>query len=544
MDLKALKVIPVIKINDARKAAPLARSLIDGGIKAAEITLRTKQGLAAIKNVAEDVPQITVGAGSVLDAAQAKEAYDAGARFIVSPGFDKGILEFCRENSVPYFPGCATATEIQAAVNLGCDTVKLFPAEALGGAKTVAALSAPFPGVSFMPTGGINESNAAAYLKLKCVCCVGAGSVAPETLIDSGDFAKITQNAKRFLSAVSTERDVFKTEVKNGKKEIVALGEIMLRLSPPGRLRFAQTDSFDVHFGGAEANVAVELASLSEKVKYITKLPDNPIGDAAVSTLRKYGVNTDNVVRGGGRIGIYYLEKGASQRSSKVIYDRAYSSMAEATEDDFDFASIFKDAGWFHLTGITPAISERAADICAKAVLTAQRLGVTVSMDLNYRKKLWDIDRAAVVLNRILPSVDVIIANEEHASKICSVRCDDDLSAAAEQICEKYGCLAAAVTRRRTASADLNTICAAAYYNGQRALSPTFDCNIVDRVGGGDAFAAGFIYALLHNYDPQRAVTFAAASSAFKHSVEGDFNICSVKEIEETAKGAAGKTER
>ncbi len=538
------KVIPVIKINDADKAAPLALALLDGGISAVEITLRTEEGLAAIKNVSEKVPQTTVGAGSVLNEDQARAAYGAGARFIVSAGFDKGVFDFCRDAGIPYVPGCATATEIQAAVNLGCGTVKLFPAEALGGAKTVAALSAPFPGVRFIPTGGINESNAASYFRLKCVCCVGAGSVAPETLIDSGDFAKITQNAKRFTAAVNGDFSVCREKEKNGEKKIVTLGEIMLRLSPPYGKRIVQADKFDINYGGAEANVAVSLACLGEDAVYVTKLPDNEAGEAALGALRRYGVDTSHTVRGGGRIGIYYLEKGASQRSSKVIYDRAGSSMAEADEDEFDFDRIFEGAGWFHFTGITPAISAKAAAVCRKAVASAQAHGLTVSMDLNYRKKLWDVETAAKALGGFMQGVDVMICNEEHASKICSVRCDEDLAETAKLLCEKYGFKAAAVTRRRTESADVNLISAAAYIGGEKAYSPVYRCNIVDRVGAGDAFAAGLIYALIHDYKADRAVNFAAAASALKHSVEGDFNLVSLQEIEAAANGATGKTER
>ncbi len=538
------KVIPVIKINDANKAEALARALLDGGIAAVEITLRTEAGLHAIKRIAEGVPEMTVGAGSVLDKAQAEAAYRAGAEFIVSPGFDRGILDYCRDTGVPYLPGCSSATEIQAAANLGCETVKFFPAEALGGAKTVAALSAPFPGMRFMPTGGINGSNAAPYFKLKCVGCVGAGSIAPETLIDSSDFAKITENAKRFISAVNGAPELCRAKEKNGGRTVVTLGEIMLRLSPPYGKRIVQSDCFDVNYGGAEANVAVSLALFGENVRYVTKLPENAVADASVYALRKYGVDTSYIVRGGERMGLYYLEKGASQRSSKVIYDRAGSAMAEAGEDDFDFERIFDNAGWFHLTGITPAISEKAAAVCRKAVSEAQKRGVTVSMDLNYRKKLWDVETAAKALNGLLPGVDVLICNEEHASKICSVRCDEDLAGTAKLLCEKYGFTSAAVTRRRTESADINTVSAAAYVNGEKAYSPAFRCDIVDRVGSGDAFAAGFIYSLLHGQDAEKAAAFACAASALKHSVEGDFNLMTVREIEAAAGGATGKTER
>ena len=520
-------VIPVVTIDDAAKAVPLAKALLADGTGAMEITLRTAAGLDAVKAVAANVPEMLVGAGSVLSSDDAERALAAGARFIVSPGFDIDLLSICNERGVPYIPGCATATEIQAAVNCGCTLVKFFPAEALGGVNALRALSAPFPGLRFMPTGGINARNAADYLKLPCVACVGSSSAVPT--IDPG-----TDNS----SDRGTDNS-FDPGTDNSRKPIVTLGELMLRLSPPGKQRFRQAAGFDACFGGAEANVALSLACLGEQVRFITALPDNDLGDAAVDTLRKFGADdpvNSGILRAPGRMGLYFLEKGAGLRPPKVIYDRAGSAFAETGPDRYDLDKLLDDAGWLHITGITPALSENTAELSRRALRAAQEKGLTVSMDLNFRKRLWDVNNASRTLTALLPYVDILIANEEHAAKICGIRCDSDPGETARQLCEKYGFTAAAITRRRTESAELHRISAAAYIDGVKVYSPEYACGIVDRTGGGDAFAAGLIYACVNRCPAQQAVNFAAAASALKHTVEGDFSIMKREEIEALAK--------
>ncbi len=515
-------VIPVVTIDDAAKAVPLAKALLADGTGAMEITLRTAAGLDAVKAVAANMPEMLVGAGSVLSSADAERALAAGARFIVSPGFDIDLLSLCKERGVPYIPGCATATEIQAAVNCGCTLVKFFPAEALGGVKALRALSAPFPGMRFMPTGGINARNAADYLKLPCVACVGSSSAVP--VIDTGSDP----------CSKKTDGQGVRNPFKNGRKRIVTLGELMLRLSPPGKQRFRQAAGFDANFGGAEANVALSLACLGEPVRFVTALPDNDLGDAAVDALRQFGADdpvNSGILRAPGRMGLYFLEKGAGLRPPKVIYDRTGSAFAETAPDRYDPDKLLADAGWFHITGITPALSEKTAELSRRMLRAAQEKGLTVSMDLNFRKRLWDVDNASRVLTALLPYVDVLIANEEHAAKICGLRCDDP-GETARQLCEKYGFTAAAITRRRTESAELHRISAAAFIDGVKVYSPEYACGIVDRTGGGDAFAAGLIFARVNNYPAQQAVNFAAAASALKHTVEGDFSIMKRGEIE------------
>ena len=339
-------------------------------------------------------------------------------------------------------------------------------------------------------------------------------------------------------------------------KKIVTLGEIMLRLSTPGFERFVQSDSFDVVYGGGEANVAVSLANYGHDAYFVSKLPKNEIGQAAVNSLRRFGVHTDYIVRGGDRVGIYYLESGASMRPSKVIYDRAHSSIAEADASDFDFDEIFKDADWFHFSGITPALSEKAAIMTEEALRAAKRHNVTVSVDLNYRKKLWTPERAKEVMSNLMQYVDVCIGNEEDAEKVLGFKpgktdvTSGDLELAGykdifEQMMKKFGFKYVISSLRESYSASDNGWSACAYDGKEFYHSRKYDIRIVDRVGGGDSFAAGVIHGLLEGKDFKDALEFGVAASALKHTVLGDFNMVTKDEVETLLKGdASGRVQR
>lgn len=331
-------------------------------------------------------------------------------------------------------------------------------------------------------------------------------------------------------------------------KKVVTFGEIMLRLAPEGYYRFVQADKYTAVYGGAEANVSVSLANFGINSVFVTKLPNHEIGQAAVNMLRRYGVDTSYIVRGGSRIGIYYMEKGFNKRPSKVIYDRAGSSIAEAASDDFDWEKIFEGADWFHFTGITPALGDNLASICLDACKTAKRKNVTVSCDLNYRQKLWSIEKAGKVMSELCQYVDVLITNEQQARDLFGIKYDySDVSSEeinkeacidlARQLTKRFNFSKTAITVRRTLSANENAWSAMLYdgicgYFGNRYM-----IQIVDRVGGGDAFATGLIYSLLNNYDPQEAINFATAAGCLKHSIEGDFNLVSVDEVKLLASG-------
>ena len=339
-------------------------------------------------------------------------------------------------------------------------------------------------------------------------------------------------------------------------KKIVTLGEIMLRLSTPGYERFVQADSFDVVYGGGEANVAVSLSNYGYDAYFVSKLPKNEIGQSAINALRRYGVHTDHIVRGGDRVGIYYLESGASMRPSKVIYDRAHSSIAEADSSDFDFDEIFKDADWFHFSGITPALSEKAAVMTEEALKAAKRHNVTVSVDLNYRKKLWTPEKAKEVMSNLMQYVDVCIGNEEDAEKVLGFKpgktdvTSGDLELAGykdifEQMKKKFGFKYVISSLRESYSASDNGWSACAYDGNEFYHSRKYDIRIVDRVGGGDSFAAGVIYGLLEGRNFKDALEFGVAASALKHTVLGDLNMVTVDEVENLLKGdASGRVQR
>ena len=339
--------------------------------------------------------------------------------------------------------------------------------------------------------------------------------------------------------------------------KIVTFGELMMRLTPPGYARLTQARSFEVTFGGAEANVAVSLVCMGEDAEFVSKIPANDIGQAAVNSLRAWGVGTAHLLRGGARMGTYYMERGASQRPSKVVYDRADSAIAQAGAGEFDWAKIFDGADWFHLTGITPALSAELANACEDACRAAKRKGMTVSFDPNYRAKLWSVADAAKAMRRYLPDVDVLITNENQAADLFGVRIPagevsgDDVTergylALAEGMKALYPQLRyVALTERRTFSAEVNSFCAKLYDGENLYSSEKYRMEIVDRVGGGDAFAAGLIYALRQGQTPAAAVRFAAAASCLKHSIEGDFNPTTVQEVNALANGnATGRVQR
>ena len=338
--------------------------------------------------------------------------------------------------------------------------------------------------------------------------------------------------------------------------KIVTFGEIMLRLSTPGNKRFIQSDSFDVVYGGGEANVAVSCANYGHEAYFVTKLPAHEIGQSAVNALRRFGVKTDYITRGGDRVGIYYLETGASMRPSKVIYDRAHSAMAEAEPGDFDFDAIMEGAQWFHWSGITPAISDKAAELTRLACEAAKRHGVTVSVDLNFRKKLWTKEKAQSVMRPLMQYVDVCIGNEEDA-ELClgskpeasveeGVTDAEGYKGIFRQMADTFGFKYVVSTLRESLSASHNGWKAMIYDGREFYESRHYDIfPIIDRVGGGDSFSGGIIHGLLTKKTQAEALEFAVAASALKHTINGDFNMVSAEEVESLAAGnGSGRVQR
>ena len=337
---------------------------------------------------------------------------------------------------------------------------------------------------------------------------------------------------------------------------VITFGELMLRLAPEGYYRFVQADTLGATFGGGEANVAVSLANYGVDAAFVSKLPKHEIGQAAVNSLRKYGVDTSLITRGGDRVGIYYLEKGASQRASKCIYDRAHSAIAEATSADFDWDKIFEGADWFHFTGITPALGANVAELCKEACKAAKAHGVKVSCDLNYRGKLWTRAQARETMTELCKYVDVCIANEEDAKDVFGIEAEntdihggklnyEGYKSVAKQLKDTLGFGEVAITLRTSYSANDNDWAAMLYDGNEYYFSKKYSVRIVDRVGGGDSFGAGLIYGFLSGKNCQGALEFAVAASCLKHSIEGDYNMVSVDEVEKLAGGdGSGRVQR
>ncbi|SDA74748.1 2-dehydro-3-deoxygluconokinase [Lachnospiraceae bacterium G11] len=338
--------------------------------------------------------------------------------------------------------------------------------------------------------------------------------------------------------------------------KVITFGEIMLRLAPEGYYRFVQAEKYGATYGGGEANVSVSLANFGLDTAFVTKLPKHEIGQAGVNSLRRFGVDTSYIVRGGDRVGIYYLEKGASQRPSKVIYDRAGSAIATAKKEDFDWNKIFEDAEWFHFTGITPALGDEIAEICLEACKAAKAKGITVSCDLNYRNKLWSKEKAGEVMAKLCEYVDVCIANEEDANDVFGIKAKDtDVTTGkvnhegykdvAKQLADRFGFKKVAITLRGSISANDNNWAAMLYDGSDYYFSKNYLIHIVDRVGGGDSFGAGLIYSCINNFAPQETIEFAVAASCLKHSIEGDFNMVTVDEVKKLAGGdGSGRVQR
>ena len=338
--------------------------------------------------------------------------------------------------------------------------------------------------------------------------------------------------------------------------KVITFGEIMLRLAPNGYYRFFQNDQLQATFGGGEANVAVSLANFGLESVYVTKLPKHAIGQAAVDSLRYFGVDTSKITRGGERVGIYYLEKGASQRGSVCIYDRANSAIAMAETGDFDWDAIFDGADWFHFTGITPALGANVAALCKEACKAAKAKGVKISCDLNYRGKLWTREQAREIMTDLCRYVDVCISNEEDAKDVFGIEAEntdiyggklnhEGYKSVAKQLAEKFGFEKVAITLRSSISASDNDWAGMLYDGTDYCFSKSYHLHIVDRVGGGDSFGAGLIYSLLTGKTSRQAIEFAVAASALKHSIEGDFNRVSVSEVEKLAGGdGSGRVQR
>ncbi|HEY0257530.1 MAG TPA: sugar kinase [Candidatus Methylacidiphilales bacterium] len=336
----------------------------------------------------------------------------------------------------------------------------------------------------------------------------------------------------------------------------VTFGEVMMRLATPGHVRLSQASTLEMTFGGGEANVAVSLSLLGDEAAFVTRLPGNDLGETCLQRLRGLGVDTRSILRGGDRIGIYFLESGASQRASTVTYDRAHSAISEINPHELDWETILRGADWFHFTGITPALSDKAAQATAEGARAARKMGLTVSCDLNFRKKLWSTEKAGRVMGGLMENVDICIANEEDGEKVFGLKArgteitegkidHNRYVEVASALAERFKFKGVAITLRESFSASHNGWSGLYFTGGKAHFSRRYDMQIIDRVGGGDAFAAGLIHALGGKKTPQEAIEFAAAASCLKHSISGDFNLVHRHEVEALLAGdGSGRVQR
>lgn len=545
-----------------------------------EIALRTTAALPGIAALRAKHPDALFMAGTVLTRRQAEQAIDAGAAGIVSPDFFPEVVEACVRRDVLCMPGGIGDAGKQLALKAGlygCTieelrkrypyqyVYKLFPA--MAAAPTFLEMAggwrAVYPGMTVVYAGGVTAENLHQIVKsdpdgMICGSALGRHAKEPEALAREARrwldviHGPTSQPAAPAATAGSAELPIS----DRASRTVVTFGELMLRLSAPPGLRFNQTSGFDATFGGAEANVAAALASWGIQARLVTALPENAIGHAAIGALRAQGVDTQYVLRQGSRIGVYYLEHGASQRPSQVVYDRASSSITTLRPGQIDWAAVFRGADWFHWSGITPALGMPVADVLREALPAARQAGVAVSADLNYRSKLWPAEQAREVMTPLMRYVDVMITNEEDAANVFGIGpgaaevARGRLNAeayrdVARELVERLGVKMAAITLRESLSASDNAWSACLFDGKEFHVSRRHTIHVVDRVGAGDAFAAGLIYGLLSGKSRSDALEFAVASSCWKHTVLGDFNNATLAEVEALAAGdSAGRVRR
>lgn len=518
-----------------------------------EIALRTDAALAGIAAVHKHDPQAHVLAGTVMTAGQAEAAIAAGASGIVSADYIPEVVAACVKHDVMVVPGGLSDVGkqlVQKAALYGCDldalrrehpyqwVYKLFPAMVGSHLELPRAWRAVYPELTILYTGGVNASNLGRIVQVdtKGIVCASALTAGEPTV------AEMQGEARRWLADLHSEESAPAREVQATAATVVTFGEIMLRLAPPPGRRLVRAEHLETCFGGAEANVAVALAGLGRSSRFVTALPEHAIGQAAVDQLRSHGVDTSAIQRQGERVGLYYLEHGAAQRPSRVIYDRAASAMAQLRPGDIEWPAVFRGARWFHWTGITPALSNQAPAVIREALAAAKSLGVCVSADINYRRKLWSPAQARAVMASLLEDVDLLIGNEMDVATVFGIRAAHsdpeagDLDAGAyeevaREMVARFGLKGMATSLRTSRSASFNEW-AGCYFDGHEFhVSRTYPIHIVDRVGSGDAFAAGLIHGILAEMTSAEALEFAIAAGCLKHSILGDFNLITAHEV-------------
>lgn len=528
-----LKVVPVVKLENAEDAVPLASALVKGGIPAAEITFRTACAAEAIRAVSSAFPDLLVGAGTVLNRNQAEKAAAAGAKFIVSPGYDPETVEWCLQTGMPVFPGCVTASEVQRAVAAGLTVLKFFPAEQSGGLKAIKALSAPFGQLRWMPTGGIGLGNLMEYLSFpKIIACGGSYMVNAADIRDK-NWDKITEICRKTMRLVHGEKD---SPVRNPDAcakektcDVAAMGEVLMRFSACGNGRIQDGGTFRACIGGSELNVCSGVSRLGLRAELATCLPDNDVGRYALGELRRMGVGETLVSfdsSDDARLGLYFYEDGAAPRRAKVVYDRLRSSFTRTDVSKIP-QKAFSGTRLFHMSGITlalPGVREAALE-------TARRFkegGALVSFDVNYRAGLWDEKTALREIERILPFTDVLFVSEESSRRMFGRT--GPLEEIMRGYCSGYGVKYVVTSQRKVLggkthgwSSVIYSACEGRFFSGK----PYDTIEVKDRIGSGDAFDAGVLYGLLAKGSGKAMAVYGDAMAALKCTIAGDLpDVC------------------
>lgn len=543
--LENIKIVPVVKIEDVKKALPLAEALRKGGLPCMEITFRTKCAAQAIQLIRKKYPDILVGAGTILNVEQVKSAVEAGAEFIVSPGFDRETVGYCVDHHITVIPGCSSPSDIQAAIECGLTVVKFFPAESAGGLAMIKAMSAPYQGIRFMPTGGINESNVKEYLNFNRIIACGGSWMVKESLIQNNEFEKITalcRSAFDLAHGIAKEKPNkpaivnFNVLRQNKKYSALALGEILLRLSSPEPERISDPGTFVKYAGGAELNVMAGLSQLGLKTGMLSKLPKSRIGRFIRSEIQAKGVDTAYICDDGSpeaRTGIYFYEYGFSPRKPSVEYDRKNSSFTKFSGSDIP-EEVYGKTTLFYISGITLAVLKDKMDDIVKTIKQFKSAGSAIAFDVNYRANLWGEEEAKFHIQKILPMVDILFVSEESSRRM--FRKSGSLENILKSYCTEYGISVVAATQRTIVSGkvqNFGSVLYSAQYDTCFTEEPYEKIEVVDRIGSGDSYVSGVLYGILQYHNLNTAVKFGNACAALKNTVKGDLPSLDIDEVEQ-----------
>ena len=554
--IEKIGIVPVVVLHDPKDARPLAEALCDGGLPCAEVTFRTEAAEESIKIMAENFPEMLVGAGTILTTQQVDRAVNAGAKFIVSPGFNPEVVSYCIERNIPVTPGVSTPTEIEQAIAAGLEVVKFFPAEQSGGLAYIKAVSAPYNKLKFMPTGGINPDNVKEYLAYDKIIACGGSWMVKAAYIKNGQFDKIkelTEEAVRIKEGISIEETpsakVKKEETSSGsgagenlpkKYDLLGLGELLLRLSPAGGERLVRGGTFESYLGGAEMNVVTGASLLGLKTGMVSKLPDHQLGDYAKRVIASCGTDTEYLVYDkdpDARLGLYFFENGASPRKPSVVYDRAYSSFCKLDIHDFP-EEIYSSARCFHTSGITLALGGKCRETAIEMMKRFKEAGALISFDVNFRGNLWTGPEAKECIESVLPYVDYFFCSEDTA-RLTFLK-EGSLEDIMRSFAKEYPLKLVISTKRTVHSPRIHSFDSTIYDAGEDKFytsRPYENIDVVDRIGSGDCYVAGALYGLLcEDGSIKKALEYGNAAAALKATTAGDMGVSDKREVDSIIK--------